>query len=104
MVKTNEKIVDLQNLQIKPCKTKGGISAKSSKINKLNLLNIKKKFSKKLVLDTPILLVVDYGKLGGNSCGEIIIHQHGQLTFKELKDEKAIRHIAEEIFKAGFLN
>lgn len=71
------------------CKTKGSYEVKPKKNLKLDLDNIKKRF--KTIVDTPILLVIE--KEGG-----IIVHSHGKLVFKDLKDEKKIREIADEIY------
>ena len=46
-----------------------------------------------VVLDTPILVVV---KIEGK---EIIVHNYGELIFKEREDEGEMRNIAEEIYR-----
>jgi adenylyltransferase/sulfurtransferase len=82
----------LPDFTVQKCKTRKGWSAKPKRNIKLNLNDIKKKF--KVILDTPILLVIDHE-------GEIVIHDYGELLFKELKDEQRIKKISDEIYKAG---
>ncbi|MBU2561642.1 MAG: hypothetical protein KKD17_05045 [Nanoarchaeota archaeon] len=74
------------------CKTKKGWSVKPRQKMKLDLNGIKRRF--KVVLDADILLVIDYE-------GEIVVHGYGELLFKDLKDQKMIKKISEEIYKAG---
>jgi hypothetical protein len=76
--------------KIKLCKTKAAYSIKPDKRLKLDLDKIKNKF--KVIVDTPLLLVIDKD-------GEIIIHKHGELVFKQLKDEAKIKKIAQYIYK-----
>ena len=66
------------------------MSVKPDKKIKLDLEKIKKRF--KVLIDTPILLVID-------EQGEIIVHSYGELLFKTLRDEEKIRKIAEEIYR-----
>ena len=82
----------LPDFTVQKCKTRKGWSAKPKRNIKLNLNDIKKKF--KVVLDTPILLVINYE-------GEIVIHDYGELLFKDLKDEKRIKELSDEIYRAG---
>jgi adenylyltransferase/sulfurtransferase len=79
-------------LCVKECTTRKGWSVKLKQNVKLNLANIKKRF--RTILDADILVVIDYE-------GEIIVHGYGELLFKDLKDERRIREIADEIYKAG---
>ncbi len=80
------------DFEIAKCKTKAGYSAKPIGKVRLDLSRIKDKF--KVVADTPIVLVIDEG-------GEIIIHNHGEIMFKEHKDMKDMEDIAKRIYSAG---
>jgi hypothetical protein len=80
------------DLTISECKTKKGLSVKPKRSTKLDLESIKKRF--KLVLDADVLVVIEKE-------GEIVVHGYGELLFKDLKDKKRIKEIAEEIFRAG---
>jgi hypothetical protein len=73
------------------CKTRKGISVKPKNNVRLNLSGMGKSF--KVVLETPILVVLDRG-------GEIIVHDYGELLFKELSDIDEIKKIALEIYSA----
>ncbi|MBT7902360.1 HesA/MoeB/ThiF family protein [Candidatus Woesearchaeota archaeon] len=88
----NNELAKKDEFTIQKCKTKAGWSAKPTKQLKLNLNNIKKKF--KLIMDTPILIVIE-------KKGEIIVHNYGELLFKDLKDEQEIKKIAKEIYLVG---
>jgi adenylyltransferase/sulfurtransferase len=81
-----------RDFTVQKCKTRKGWSAKPAKNIKLNLADIRKKY--KVVMDTPILLVIDHE-------GEIIVHDYGELLFKDMKDEAKIRKVSEEIYKVG---
>ncbi|MBI5398934.1 HesA/MoeB/ThiF family protein [Candidatus Woesearchaeota archaeon] len=80
---------------IQKCKTRAGWSARPIRSTKLDLAKIKKKFT--IVLDTPILIVIRKDGV----VGDIIIHNYGEILFKELADEKIIRAIAAEIYEAA---
>ncbi|MBW2964372.1 HesA/MoeB/ThiF family protein [Candidatus Woesearchaeota archaeon] len=80
------------DLTVKECKTKKGWTVRPKRNVKLNLGEIKKRF--RVVMDANVLLVLDHE-------GEIVVHGYGELLFKDLKDEKRIREIAEDIFMAG---
>lgn len=75
------------------CKTKAGYSAKLQKQQKLNLEAIKKKF--KIVLETPILLVIEMEGI------EIIVHGYGELLFKKGDDFELMENIAEQVYEIG---
>ncbi|MBT5022420.1 HesA/MoeB/ThiF family protein [Candidatus Woesearchaeota archaeon] len=77
---------------IQKCKTKAGWSAKPKQNLKLNLDAIKQKYE--TIMDTPILLVIDCE-------GEIIVHNYGEILFKELKDEEKMKKIVAEIYDTG---
>jgi len=78
--------------KIEKCKNKDGISVKPlTKVN-LNFKKLKQRFEVKV--DTPIILII-------NKEGEIIIHNYGDLLFKELKNKDKIKVIADEIYKNG---
>ena len=72
------------------CKTKATYSAKLLQKNKLDLNKIKNKYE--LVMETPILLVIKINNI------EIIVHQHGELLFKNCEDVKWMESIVEEIY------
>ncbi|MFH1209405.1 MAG: HesA/MoeB/ThiF family protein [archaeon] len=73
---------------IKLCKTKASYSVKLNK--KLDLEKISKKY--KTIVKTPILLIIKIGHY------EIIIHEYGEIIFKDLKDENKIKKIAQELY------
>ncbi len=75
-------------IEIKKCQTKAGWSAKKNV--KLDLTELAKKYE--VVLDSKILLVVK------TECGEVVIHNYGELMFKECNDTEKIKKIAEDIF------
>lgn len=83
---------NIPELTVGECRTKKGWTVKPKCNIRLDLDAIKRKF--RVVLDANVLLVIDHE-------GEIIVHGYGELLFKELKDEKRIRNIANEIFRAG---
>jgi adenylyltransferase/sulfurtransferase len=82
----------LPDFTVQKCKTRKGWSAKPRRNIRLDLDSIKKRF--KVILDTPILLVIDHE-------GEIVVHDYGELLFKELNDERRIKEISDEIYVAG---
>jgi hypothetical protein len=75
------------------CKTKATFSAKLKHPQKLNLDNIKKRF--KVVLDTPILLVINVRNV------ELIVHGYGELLFKECEDMNLMNEIALVVYEEG---
>ncbi|MBU2634534.1 MAG: HesA/MoeB/ThiF family protein [Nanoarchaeota archaeon] len=79
---------------IKLCKTKAAYSTKINK--KLNLNQISKKY--KTIVKTPILLII---KVNNH---EIIVHNYGELIFKDLKDEDKINKIAKEIYNESSIS
>jgi adenylyltransferase/sulfurtransferase len=84
----------LHDFTVQKCKTRKGWSVKPKQNVKLNLDEVRKLF--KVVLDTPILLVIDYN-------GEIIVHDYGEILFKDIKDEELIKKTAREIYSAAGL-
>lgn len=79
-------------IEIKKCRTRGAYSVKPKKNVKLNLKNVKNKF--KVVIETPIVLVIDCE-------GEIVVHRHGELLFKELEDKDKVEKIARRIYSCS---
>jgi len=77
--------------EIKPCKTRAAYSVKPKKNIKLNLSKLKGNF--RIKAETPIATVIE---VDGE---EIIVHRHGELKFKKLRDENKIKKIAEEIYE-----
>lgn len=75
------------------CTTRAGFSAKPSKNIKLNLKKIKSNFT--TLIETPIVLVIKEADM------EIIVHEYGELLFKNGTDEGKMNHIAEEIYGIG---
>ena len=82
--------ITIMEFQIKACKTKAACSVKPLRKTALNLEKIKSRF--KTLVDTPILIVIE------EQNHEIIVHSHGELLFKDLKDEKEITKIANKIY------
>tara|TARA_Y100000034_G_scaffold43491_2_gene53049 strand:- start:233 stop:493 length:261 start_codon:yes stop_codon:yes gene_type:complete len=81
---------------IEKCKTKAAYSAKPVQNIKLNLKKIKEKFE--TVLETPILLVI---KVKGI---EVIVHNYGELLFKNCEDKEKMEKIAERVYSGKFVN
>jgi len=77
-------------LEIKPCKTKATFSVKPKRQITIDLPKLKNKF--KIKIETPIASVIEF------EGEEVIVHRHGELKFKTLKDEDKIRKIAEMIY------
>jgi hypothetical protein len=78
---------------ISKCKTKAAYSAKLMEKGKLDLKKIKEQLE--VILDTPILLVIN------SKAGEVIIHSHGELLFKKCKDVEQMEKTAEKIYSLG---
>ena len=85
----NEKVKDIKKFDIKLCKTRGAYSVK---LNKKIDIDFKKLKGYKIIIETPILVVLKVDN------EEIIVHKYGEIIFKKLKDEKKIIKIANEIF------
>ncbi|PIN76993.1 hypothetical protein COV17_00060 [Candidatus Woesearchaeota archaeon CG10_big_fil_rev_8_21_14_0_10_36_11] len=81
---------------IAKCKTKAAFSAKLKSSQKLNLENVKKKFT--VILETPILLVIQEKGI------EIIVHGHGELLFKKCTDTNLMKRIAAKVYALGLKN
>lgn len=75
------------------CKTRAGFSAKLRHPDKLDLRQVKEKFT--VVLDTPVLVVVKVHDI------EVIVHSYGELLFKECEDMLLMEKIAQEIYEVG---
>ena len=75
------------------CKTRAGFSAKLRQPAKLDLHQVRQRFTR--VLDTPVLVVV---KVHGV---EVIVHGYGELLFKGCDDMLLMEKIAEEIYGVG---
>lgn len=78
--------------KIELCKDKGGYSAKPVKNLRLDLDKIRKKF--KVIQDASIVLVI-------KDKFEIIVHEYGELTFKECNYMEYIEKTAKKIYKIG---
>ncbi|HII71599.1 TPA: hypothetical protein HA265_02480 [Candidatus Woesearchaeota archaeon] len=74
---------------INRCKTKKGYSVKWNK--RLDLSKVGKKYE--VEMDTPILLVIK------TENGKVLVHEYGELIFRECEDEEKIRETAKEIYK-----
>ena len=75
------------------CKTKAAYSARLNQKGTLNLGLVKKQFE--TILETPILLVV---KVEGV---EVIVHNYGELLFKNCQDVGLMERISKEIYEVG---
>lgn len=77
------------------CKTRAGYSAKLLMKGVLDLSKIKKSFT--VVLETPILLVIQERKL------EIIVHKYGELIFKNGTAEQVelMELVTEKVYRVG---
>jgi len=72
------------------CTTRAGYSAKPAKNMKLNLSQIKKKFN--TLIETPIVLVINEDGM------EVIVHEYGELLFKDATDETKMQKLAQRIY------
>lgn len=81
------------NFSLGKCKTKATYSAKLRPKGKLDLQKIKNNFE--VVLETPILLVIKAYDI------EVIVHNYGELLFKNCEDFPLMEKIAEKIYTAG---
>ena len=81
------------NFTLGKCTTRAGYSAKLKSPRKLNLAAIKKAFP--TVLETPIVLVIKTG------AGEVVVHNYGELLFKEGKDMEVMEKVAKKIYDTG---
>lgn len=81
------------NFTLGKCTTRAGYSAKLKSPQKLKLAAIKKAFA--TVLETPILLVIK------TDAGEVVVHNYGELLFKEGKDMDVMEKVAKEVYEAG---
>ena len=84
-------MMDTTDFTISLCKTKAAYEVKPKKRISLDLKKLKDKFE--IIAETKIVFVVK-----SNDSGEIVVHNHGELMFKELKDEEKIKKIALEIY------
>lgn len=78
---------------LEKCKTKAAYSAKLQQKGKLDLAKIKAHFD--VILETPILLVITVDGI------EIIVHNYGELLFKNCDNVELMRAIAERIYEQG---
>ncbi len=78
---------------IVPCTTRSAYSAKTRTSIKLNLNKIKENFE--TIIDTPVVLVV---KDKENTNTEIIIHNYGEIVFKNISDQNKMKELAEKIY------
>ncbi len=90
---TNAYKVEIGDFTLKLCKTKAAYSVKPFRNVRLNLNQIKNVYEP--IIETPLLLIV---KVRGY---EIIVHNYGELIFKDLKNELIIKQIAKEIYSIG---
>ena len=83
------------NFTFGKCKTRAGFSAKLLQKGRLNLQKIKEQFE--VLLETPILLVIREHGL------EVIVHQYGELLFKNGKQEEfaKMEEIVKKIYEKG---
>ena len=87
-VKTKK--IEVGKFTLKLCKTKSAYSVKPFRNVRLNLNEIKDMYEP--IIETPLLLIVKIKKY------EVIVHNYGELIFKDLKNEAMIKKIAKEIY------
>ncbi|MAG78613.1 hypothetical protein CL616_04590 [archaeon] len=80
--------------KIKLCKSKGSYEVNYNKKIKLDLKKLKKF---KVIEDAGIFLILNI-----ENC-EIIVHNYGDLFFKDCKDKEKIEKIAKEIYNEGII-
>ena len=90
---TNTYKVEIGDFTLKLCKTKAAYSVKPFRNVRLNLNQIKNVYEP--IIETPLLLII---KVRGY---EIIVHNYGELIFKDLKNELMIKQISKEIYTIG---
>lgn len=77
---------------IKKCDDKGGYSVNQEPRKSIDLKKINKSF--KVIVETPVVLAI-------KEKYEIIVHNYGELLFKDAKNIKEIEKIARKIYKNG---
>lgn len=96
------------NFSLGKCKTKAAYSAKLKQKGKLNLKKIAAKFD--VVMETPILLVIKAqikvsnkvsNKVKNTINVEIVVHEFGELLFKNCENVEFMEKTAKEIYKVG---
>jgi hypothetical protein len=70
------------------CKTKKGYNAKANR--KIDLLKVAKEYETEM--NTPVLLVIK------TRCGKTLVHEYGEIIFRECEDEEMMRKTAKEIY------
>ena len=93
MINTNTYKVEIGDFTLKLCKTKAAYSVKPFRNVRLNLNQIKNAYDP--VIETPLLLIINVKGY------EVIVHNYGELIFKDLKNELIIKQIAKEIYSIG---
>ena len=96
MINTNTLKVEIGDFTLKLCKTKAAYSVKPFRNVRLNLNQIKSAYEP--IIETPLLLII---KIRGY---EVIVHNYGELIFKDLKNELIIKQISKEIYSIGDSN
>lgn len=76
------------------CKDKGGYSFRPKRPTSLDLNKIKKIMDSEVLIENPLLIVI---KLN-DEIGEVIIHKHGEIIFKDCEEDEKMKKIAEEIY------
>ncbi len=79
--------------EIKLCRTKAAVSVKPKRSMRLDTGKLKGRFT--VIAATPIAAVIKVGQ------EEVVCHQYGEIFFKSLRDEQAIRKIAQEIYETA---
>ena len=77
---------------IKLCKSKGSYEVQPNKKIKLDLNKLKKY---KIIEDAKIFLIIEIKNT------QIIVHNYGDLIFKDCKDKEKIKKISKEIYNEG---
>lgn len=83
------------DFEVKECKDKGGLSAKTKEPVSLDIERIASLHA--VSVKTPILCVIEED-------GGIVVHKYGEIIFKTLRDQTKIREIAGEIYAQGLAN
>lgn len=92
-LRENEKSEGIE-FSVSKCETRAAFSANTNENISLDLENIEEKFSSEV--STPIVVVIK-----DESIGEVIVHEHGELIFKDLEEKSKIREEANRIYEMG---
>ncbi len=85
----SEKNVELPEFTVALCRTKAAYNVKPKRKISLDLAKLKGNF--RIIGETPIVYVIEED-------GEIIVHNYGEIIFKDCKDEEKIKTLASKIY------